>query len=133
MMMRSANWDGLQNRGRFCSPTESCEVYRGAQGCRILCQNVPQSLRNGRTRPPRAPACSILSGSLVLPLRGIAWELGIVGGVVGPDGILQSCVILLLVVVSLCSVSGLHCDFARPCNPILVPFVLPPIVLPGFV
>ena len=24
-------------------------------------------------------------------------------------------------------------DFAQPCNPILVPIVLPPIVLPGFV
>ena len=66
-------------------------------------------------------------------MRGIAWESGIVGGVVGPDGILQSCVILLLVVVSLCSVSGLHCDFARPCDPILAPFILPQIVLPGFV
>ena len=63
----------------------------------------------------------------------IAWELGIVGGVVGHDRILQSYVILLLVIVSLCSISGLHCDFARPCNPILVPFVLPPIVRPGFV
>ena len=65
----------------------------------------------------------------------IAWGLRIVtvGNVISPYRILQSYVILLLVVVSLCSISGLHCDFARPCNPILVPFVLPPIVLPGFV
>ena len=133
----------------MCVGSCSCDAFCGVTAFRMVvdCRRfailflallsfpiwLSQSPRNGRTNPPWAPACSILSGSLVLPLRGIAWELGIVGGVVGPDGILQSCVILLLVVVSLCSVSGLHCDFARPCNPILVPFVLPPIVRPGFV
>ena len=77
----------------------------------------------------------------------IAWGLRIVtvGNVISPDRILQSYVILLLVLISFCSISspwvaaglcegsGLHYDFAQPCNPILVPIVLPPIVLPGFV
>ena len=51
--------------------------------------------------------------------------------------------ILLLVLISLCSISsprivvglredsGLHYDFAQPCNPILVPIILQPFVLMG--
>ena len=79
----------------MCVGSCSCDAFRMVVDCRrfaILFLALlsfliwlSQSPRNGRTNPPWAPACSILSGGLVLPLRGIAWELGIVGGVVGPD------------------------------------------------